>query len=97
MSISRRWAMFALFVVAHFLSYFFRSANAVISGDLSRELSLTAAQLGLMTSLFYACFAAVQLPIGSGLDRYGPRWVTPALWRRVSWLRRQRPRNGGSR
>jgi predicted MFS family arabinose efflux permease len=71
--------MFALFVVAHFLSYFFRSANAVISGDLSRELSLTAAQLGLMTSLFYACFAAVQLPIGSGLDRYGPRWVTPTL------------------
>jgi predicted MFS family arabinose efflux permease len=71
--------MFALFVAAHFLSYFFRSANAVISGDLSRELSLSAAQLGFMTSLFYACFAAVQLPIGSGLDRYGPRWVTPGL------------------
>jgi predicted MFS family arabinose efflux permease len=71
--------MFALFVVAHFLSYFFRSANAVISGDLMRDLSLTAAQLGLMTSLFYACFALVQLPLGSGLDRYGPRWVTPAL------------------
>ncbi|HEX5692810.1 MAG TPA: MFS transporter, partial [Roseiflexaceae bacterium] len=79
MTISRRWAMFALFVAAHFLSYFFRSANAVIAGDLSRELSLTAAQLGLMTSLFYACFAAVQLPIGSGLDRYGPRYVTPGL------------------
>jgi len=79
MSISRRWVIFALFVAAHFLSYFFRSANAVISGDLTRELSLTAAQLGLMTSLFYACFALVQLPLGSGLDRYGPRWVTPAL------------------
>jgi predicted MFS family arabinose efflux permease len=79
MRISRRWAIFALFVSAHFLSYFFRSANAVISTDLTHELSLTAAQLGLMTSLFYASFALVQLPLGSGLDRFGPRWVTPSL------------------
>jgi len=79
MHLSRRWAIFALFVFAHFLSYFFRSANAVISGDLTRELSLSAAQLGLMTSLFYASFALAQLPLGSGLDRYGPRFVTPSL------------------
>lgn len=71
--------LFVLFAVAYFLSYFFRSANAVIAGDLTRELGLTAAQLGLMTSLFYASFAAVQLPLGAGLDRYGPRWVTPGL------------------
>lgn len=76
---SRRAAIFILFVIAYFLSYFFRSANAVIAGDLTRDLSLTAAQLGLMTSLFYASFALVQLPLGAGLDRYGPRWVTPGL------------------
>jgi predicted MFS family arabinose efflux permease len=75
----RRWVIFALFVSAHFLSYFLRSANAVISTDLTRDLSLTAEQLGLMTSLFYASFALVQLPLGSGLDRFGPRWVTPGL------------------
>ena len=77
--IPRRWVIFALFVSAHFLSYFLRSANAVISTDLTRELSLTAGQLGLMTSLFYASFALVQLPLGSGLDRFGSRWVTPGL------------------
>jgi predicted MFS family arabinose efflux permease len=76
---SRRWVIFALFVSAHFLSYFLRSANAVISTDLTRDLALTAEQLGLMTSLFYASFALVQLPLGSGLDRFGPRWVTPGL------------------
>src|SRR5262245_62118467 len=79
MKISRPLVMFGLFVLAHFLSYFFRSANAVISGDLTRELSLSAAQLGLMTSLFYASFALVQLPLGSALDRFGSRWVTPGL------------------
>jgi predicted MFS family arabinose efflux permease len=79
MTLSRRWVIFALFVSAHFLSYFLRSANAVISTDLTRDLSLTVEQLGLMTSLFYASFALVQLPLGSGLDRVGPRWVTPGL------------------
>jgi len=71
--------VFALFTLAYFLSYFFRSANAVIAPDLTRELGLDAATLGLMTSLFYLAFAAVQLPLGAGLDRWGPRWVTPAL------------------
>jgi predicted MFS family arabinose efflux permease len=79
MKVSRRWVIFALFVAAHFLSIFFRSANAVIAQDLSGDLKLTAAQLGLMTSLFYASFALAQLPLGAGLDRYGPRWVTPGL------------------
>lgn len=79
MLLRQRIVLFVLFAIAYFLSYFFRSANAVIAGDLTRELSLDAAQLGLMTSLFYASFALVQLPLGAGLDRYGPRWVTPGL------------------
>jgi predicted MFS family arabinose efflux permease len=75
----RALAIFALFVVAHFLSTFLRSTNAAIAPDLSRDLELTAAQLGLMTSLFYASFALAQLPLGAGLDRYGSRWVVPGL------------------
>ncbi|MHB1343445.1 MAG: MFS transporter [Thermoleophilia bacterium] len=77
--LTRRTAIFGLFSAAYFLSYFFRSANAVIAPDLSRELHLGAEQLGLMTSLFYAAFAAVQLPLGAALDRFGPRLVTPTL------------------
>jgi MFS family permease len=77
--VPRRYAIFVVFAVAYFLSYFYRSANAVIADDLTRELVLTPAQLGLMTSLFFAVFAAVQLPLGSALDRFGPRWTTPAL------------------
>lgn len=76
---NRRTAIFGLFTAAYFLSYFFRSANAVIAPDLSRDLHLGAEQLGLMTSLFYAAFAAVQVPLGAALDRFGPRLVTPGL------------------
>ena len=76
---SKHIQIFILFTSAYFLSYFYRSANAVIAPALSNELSLGAEQLGLMTSLFFASFALVQLPLGIGLDRWGPRWVTPGL------------------
>ena len=71
--------VFALFTAAYFLSYFYRSANAIIAPDLANEMGLDAAQLGLMTSLFFAAFASVQIPLGMSLDRWGSRWVTPAL------------------
>jgi nitrate/nitrite transporter NarK len=67
------------FTLAYFLSYFYRSANAVIAPDLTREIGLSASELGLMTSLFFASFALVQLPLGYALDSWGPRWVTPGL------------------
>ncbi len=76
---SRRAAIFVVFAAAYFLSQFFRSANAVISQDLAKDLGLAAAQLGLMTSLFYAAFALAQPGLGVALDRWGARAVTPTL------------------
>jgi len=76
---NRAFAVFVFFSAGYFLSNFFRAANAVISGDLMRDLGLSAADLGMMTSLFYAGFAAVQLPLGVALDRVGPRFAVPAL------------------
>lgn len=76
---NRALAVFVFFGIGYFLSNFFRAANAVISGDLMRDLGLSAADLGMMTSLFYAGFAAVQLPLGAALDRIGPRFAVPAL------------------
>lgn len=63
------------FALAHFLSYLFRSANAVIYPDLMRDLGLSANTLGLLTSTYFIAFAAAQLPVGMALDRFGPRKV----------------------
>jgi sugar phosphate permease len=71
--------VFVIFVLAYFFSYFYRSANAVIADDLAREMGLGAAQLGLMTSLFFMAFAAAQVPLGAALDRFGSRFVTSTL------------------
>lgn len=63
------------FALAHFISYLFRSVNAVIYPDLMRDVGLTANTLGLLTGAYFIAFAAAQLPVGMALDRYGPRRV----------------------
>ena len=67
------------FAAGYYLSYLFRSINALIAGDLVAALDLTAADLGLLTSVYFLLFAAVQLPCGVLLDRYGPRLIDSAL------------------
>ena len=71
--------LFLTFTAGYFLSYFLRSANAVLAPDLQRDVGLGPADLGLMTSLFFAAYAAAQLPVGLALDRWGPRGVAASL------------------
>src|ERR1700736_3371672 len=67
------------FSAGYFLSYVFRTINALISAQLTAELGLSAAGLGLLTSVYFLTFAAAQLPIGASLDYYGPRLVQAGL------------------
>src|ERR1700693_2301094 len=67
------------FAAGYYLSYLFRTINALIASDLTAELNLSAADLGLLTSVYFLVFAAVQLPLGALLDRYGPRTIQSAL------------------
>ena len=67
------------FAAGYFLSYLFRSVNAVVGPRLVEELGLSAAGLGLLTSAYLFAFAAFQLPLGVLLDRFGPRPVQAAL------------------
>ena len=41
--------------------------------DLATELGMSPAEIGLMSSVFFFAFAAVQIPLGMALDRFGPR------------------------
>lgn len=72
-------SVFLPFAGAYFLSYVYRSINAVISPDLIAEFSLSAADLGLLTSAYFLTFAAFQIPVGIMLDRFGPRRTNAAL------------------
>jgi MFS family permease len=67
--------IFLPFASGYFLSYYFRTVNAVLADRLMGDLRLDAAQLGLMTAAYFLIAAAAQLPLGFALDRYGARRV----------------------
>ena len=71
--------IFLPFALGYFLSYLYRTVNAVIAPDLVRDVGVDPASLGLLTSTYFLAFAAAQLPLGLLLDRYGPRRVEATL------------------
>lgn len=71
--------VFLPFAFVYFLSYIVRGVNAVIFPYLERDIGVTAADLGLLTSAFFLFFAACQPMLGVALDRYGPRRLQTTL------------------
>ena len=71
--------IFLPFACGYYLSYLLRTVNAVISPDLTRDLALSAADLGLLTSAYFLTFGMAQVPLGIALDRFGPRRVEGGL------------------
>lgn len=71
--------VFLLFSAGYFVSYVFRGVNLGFAPLITHELGLTAADLGLLTSLYFLGFAGAQLPAGVLLDHYGARRVTAGM------------------
>ena len=68
-------AMFLCFAFAYFFSALVRAVVATLAPVFSSELSLTSADLGLLAGAYFLGFACMQLPLGSALDRIGPKRV----------------------
>lgn len=71
--------VFLPFAGGYYLSYLYRSINAVIAADLVADTGIGAADLGFLTSVYFLTFAVLQLPLGLALDRFGPRRVAALL------------------
>ena len=71
--------IFIPFALGYFLSYLFRTVNAIIAPNLALDIGVNPSDLGLLTSAYFLSFAAFQLPLGVLLDRYGPRRVEAFL------------------
>jgi MFS family permease len=76
-SMPRRAAVmvFFAFACAYFLSALIRAITATLSPVLTQEFTLSARDLGLLAGGYFLGFAATQLPLGSWLDRFGPKKV----------------------
>ena len=71
--------VFLPFAFGYYLSYLFRTINALISPSLVADFGLRPAELGVLTSAYFLAFGLIQLPLGAMLDRYGPRRVQSAF------------------
>lgn len=71
--------VFFFFACGYFLSYLYRSVNAVLAPDLVATFGLSGDQLGLLTSVYLLAFAGFQPVLGLLLDRFGPRRIEAAL------------------
>lgn len=64
------WSLSAL---AFGYAFFQRVAPSVMIPDLMAEFAVTGAVMGQLSALYFYPYAAMQLPIGALLDRYGAR------------------------
>lgn len=67
--------MFASFASAYFISAALRTVTATMAPLLTQEFSLQARDLGLLSGGYFLGFAALQIPLGNWLDRFGPKRV----------------------
>ena len=76
LSVRQRRALLWTLLAGGFLFVnFHRTATAVLADSLARTFDATGSQLGLLHASFFYIYAALQLPAGLVVDRYGPRWV----------------------
>src|ERR1700675_3743846 len=66
-------AMVAILCALYMMSQFLRNSVGVIAPDLAKEIQLSAAELGLLSSVFFLMFGLAQIPLGIALDRFGPK------------------------
>ena len=71
--------IFLSFAGAYFVSYALRSVNAALAPLLAADLHLSAGSLGWLTSAFFLAFAAMQIPLGIALDKFGARRTESTL------------------
>lgn len=64
--------LFIPFALAYFMSCLLRSINNVLAPTFIANFSMSAADLGVMTSSYFLSFAFAQIPLGICLDRYNP-------------------------
>jgi len=68
-------AVFLAFAFAYFFSALVRAITATLAPTLTAEFQLHARDLGLLAGGYFLGFAATQLPLGTWLDRHGPKTV----------------------
>ncbi len=68
-----RWLIYFVLALAYFFVYFHRLSLSVVADDLINDFQTTASVMGFLGSVYFYCYAAMQLPAGLLSDSLGPR------------------------
>ena len=68
-----RWFIFWVLATAYLFVYFHRLSLSVVANDIVRDFHTSAGIMGLLGSIYFYCYAAMQLPAGLLSDSIGPR------------------------
>ncbi len=68
-----RWYIFSILALSYFFVYFHRLSLSVVANDIVKDFNTTASVMGLLGSIYFYCYAAMQLPAGLLSDSIGPR------------------------
>src|SRR3954452_3086925 len=74
----RAWFIWALAVLAYAVAVFDRGSLGVAAVEAQHRFGASAAQLALFSVLQLAVYAALQVPVGILLDRFGTRVMVAA-------------------
>ena len=66
-------------IAGYVLSQFYRAFLAVLSPVLIADLGATPEILATASGYWFLAFAAMQIPVGAALDRFGPRFTASSL------------------
>ncbi|HET9170982.1 MAG TPA: MFS transporter [Actinospica sp.] len=69
----RAWIMWAAAVTVYFVAVFNRSSLGVAGPDAEHRFAINAASLSTFSMLQMLVYAAMQIPVGLLVDRFGPR------------------------
>lgn len=72
------WVAFWTLSLDVTLFHFFRMAPGLVADQLGQDLALSGADLGLVLSMFFYIYGALQIPAGLIVDAFGTRWVVAA-------------------
>ncbi len=68
-----RWLLFAILALAYSFVYIHRNCLSVVADDLAKEFTASARAIGVLGSIYFYCYAAMQFPAGLLSDSVGPR------------------------
>jgi len=69
------YAGYALGAVFFFYAWILRVSPSVMVDALMRDFAVSGAMLGNLSAFYFYAYAALQMPVGMALDRWGPRKV----------------------